>query len=143
VIQSWEHLNDWPLLLLESKKYISLVSPKKTISTLMGDAPQHLKLLVSITQRQTMSRHIKVLTNIEIAALNLHIMWKVCRALFPDLQRLRSHNFSRETWIYLTTWTGLLWRQILRQILSSLLNAGNSSKDRLMCGPTASAFRYS
>ena len=36
-----------------------------------------MKFLVSITQRETTARHIKVLTNIDIAALNLHIMLEV------------------------------------------------------------------
>lgn len=88
-MQSWEHLYDWPSLLLESKKSMGLVSPQRKINTLLGDAaPQHLKLLASIAQRQTTTRHIKVLTNIDIAALNLHIMWKVFRAPFLNLQRL-------------------------------------------------------
>jgi hypothetical protein len=76
--QSWEHLNDWPKLLSESKKYLHKVSPQKKVNALLGDAaPRYMKFLVSITQRETAARHIKVLTNIDIAALNLHIMLEV------------------------------------------------------------------
>jgi len=88
-MQSWEHLNDWPSLLFESKKYIGLVSPQKKIDILFGDAtPQYMKFLVSIAQHQTQTRHLKVLTNIDITALNLHIMWKVFHTLRLNLQRL-------------------------------------------------------
>jgi hypothetical protein len=106
--QSWDHLHDWPSLLRESKKYSRVTLPQGKINTfpkLADTAPQYMTFLLSIAQQETTTRRMKISTNIDMAALNLHVMLKVVDLLLLSVAHI-SHIISRETLIYLTKWSG-------------------------------------